>query len=101
MQDKITRKIVSALAVNLTRAEGARIGYVGTRKPAAHDAYLRGWEYYRRWTAVDFARALSSFREAVALDPSFAEAHAAMASIFLIARFRYWHRHLGLPSAYR
>ncbi len=52
-----------------------------TDKPEAYDAFLRGWAYYRRNTPDDFAEAIPHFERAIALDPSYSRAYAALAAI--------------------
>jgi TolB-like protein len=79
LQDQITQKIVNALAVKLTGKEKEQLGEKGTENIAAHDEFLKGWGHYFRLTPDDFAKANSSFRKAVELDPNFDRAHAALA----------------------
>jgi TolB-like protein/DNA-binding winged helix-turn-helix (wHTH) protein/Tfp pilus assembly protein PilF len=45
--------------------------------PAAHDAYLRGRYFFHK---QDFRRSIASFQQAIALDPTYASAHAGYAS---------------------
>ena len=90
VQDEITQKIVQALAVNI--AERTKTGRDGahTASFAAYDAYLRGWAAYRRNTFEDYRQALDDFRAAVAIDPGFSQAHAALAAAYLSARMYSW-----------
>ena len=102
LQDRIASKIVNALVTNLTPDEQNPTLYpAGTMNVQAYDAYLHGWEYYRRRTQEAFKEAIASFRRAVELDPDYAEAHAAMAATYAIARLRLWHGALGLSSRYK
>ncbi|MCK5487907.1 MAG: adenylate/guanylate cyclase domain-containing protein, partial [Desulfobacterales bacterium] len=61
LQDRVTRQIVSALAVNLTARERTLHARSETRVPEAYDAFLRGWAYYRRNTPEDYAEAVPYF----------------------------------------
>jgi eukaryotic-like serine/threonine-protein kinase len=45
----------------------------------AHDAYLKGMYALNKWTDRSMERALAHFREAIARDPLFAPAYAALA----------------------
>jgi hypothetical protein len=54
---------------------------VSTADPRAFDAFLKG-RYYWRKRPRDSALALDSLRAAVAVDPSFALAHAALADVY-------------------
>jgi adenylate cyclase len=80
LQDKVIRQIVAALAVNLTKDEQSRVGLVETRNPQAYDALLRGWAHYRQGSADEINKALALFEQAIALDPGYAQAHAAVAA---------------------
>jgi adenylate cyclase len=79
LQDKITHKIVTALAVRLTSGEEQHVATKETNNIAAYDAFLKGWGHYRRHTPSDFAKAISFFHDAIALDPNYGRAHAALA----------------------
>jgi len=82
LQDKITQKIVTALAVNLTSQENTRRAQKETENPRAYEMFLQGWALYRRYAPTDFAAAVPYFEKAVALDPSYGRAYAALASIY-------------------
>jgi adenylate cyclase len=77
LQDRITAKIITALAVKLTPEEKAAQG--GTENVAAYDEFLKGWEKYLRFTSDDFAKAIQHFKNAVELDPKYGRAYAALA----------------------
>ena len=80
LQDKVTQKIVTALALNLTaRTPGNR---QQTANSQAYDAFLKGWEHYRRFSPDDFSRAIPYFERAVELDPDYGRAYAALASLY-------------------
>ena len=80
LQDKVMRQIVAALAVNLTRGEQTRVELAETRNPQAYDAVLRGWARYRQGSDDETNKAIALFEQAIALDPGYARAHAAMAA---------------------
>ena len=95
MQDQIVKKIVTALAVTLTD-RGDESEQSGTVSTEAYDAYLKGWEYYRRWTPDDFLRAIEFFEQALELDPDYADARSALAAVYWNATWRRWFRTRGL-----
>ena len=81
VQDEIARKIAEALRVTLSPQEEAALAAKPTENLQAYDLYLRGKSYARRLTRQDFEFALQMFENAVALDPDFALAHAAISNV--------------------
>ncbi len=99
LQDRVTAKIVDALALTLTPQDIRNVGEVGTTNVAAHDAFLQGQAYYHRNTPEDNAKAVAHFQRAIALDPTFGRAHTALAKVYLKAGLRgavVWARPLKL-----
>jgi tetratricopeptide (TPR) repeat protein len=84
LQDEVTKEIVAQLQITLTPDEQDRQNRKDTDNPDAHDAYLRGWQLYRRYTPEDFAKAIPHLKRAVELDPDYGQAWAALASIYWI-----------------
>ena len=81
VQDEIAHKIADALRVTLTPQEQAALAIKPTENLQAYDLYLRGKSYARRLTRQDLEFALQMFENAVAMDPNFALAHAAIAKV--------------------
>jgi len=88
VQDEIAHKIAEALRIKLTPQEQAELAAKPTENLQAYDLYLRGRSYARRRTTRDMDFALQMFENAVALDPSFALAWAAIANG--CAHAQYW-----------
>ena len=84
LQDKVTSEIVAQLKITLTPDQQNRRERRGTDNADAHDAYLRGSQFYRRYTPEDFARAIPHLEQAVELDPNYSQASAVLASIYWI-----------------
>jgi serine/threonine protein kinase/Tfp pilus assembly protein PilF len=80
IQDEMARKIAEALRVTLSPQELEALALRPTENLQAYDLYLRGKRYARRQIRQDLEFALQMFENAVALDPSFALAHAACAN---------------------
>ena len=80
VQDEIARKIAEALRIKLTPQDQEALAAKPTENLQAYDHYLRGRGYARRLTRQDLEFALQMFNDAVALDPEFALAHAAIAN---------------------
>jgi adenylate cyclase len=75
---EISRKIVAALAIQLTEGERARLGRKYTENLEAYDDFLRGYDYLWRSTEQANARARELFERAISLDPTFAAAYTAL-----------------------
>jgi serine/threonine protein kinase/Tfp pilus assembly protein PilF len=80
IQDEMARKIAEALRVTLSPQELEALAVRPTESLQAYDLYLRGKRYARRQIRQDLEFALQMFENAVAIDPSFALAHAACAN---------------------
>ena len=80
LQDDVTRKIVAALALQLTSDDKHRLGSA-TREtsPEVYDLYLRGVDALRQYTPETIARARGYLLKALAMDPDFARAYATLA----------------------
>jgi len=76
LQDEVTQKIVTALAVRLTKDEQERLVRKGTDNVEAYDYTLRGGEYFFRFTKGANAQARQMFETAISLDPEYASAHS-------------------------
>jgi len=81
VQDEIARKIAQALRITLSRQEEEEIAAKPTDNLEAYDLYLRGKSYARRLTRQDLEFALQMFENAVAQDPQFALAYAAISHV--------------------
>jgi len=99
LQDKVARNIAEALALRLTPEEQLVLGHRETAVPAAYDAFLRGWEHHRRTTPEDFAKAIPYFEEAIALDPDYGRAYAAVAMVYARIYVWRWHHRLGISRS--
>jgi TolB-like protein/Flp pilus assembly protein TadD len=80
VQDEIARKIAEALRITLSPQEQEELAAKPTDNLQAYDLYLRAKSYARRYTRQDLEFAVQMFDNAVALDPEFALAYAAMAN---------------------
>jgi TolB-like protein/class 3 adenylate cyclase len=97
LQDRITGKIVAALAVKLTAGEQEQIARKFTDNVAAYDAFLQGRAHYVLRTPEDFARAVHYFEKAIELDPNYGRAYAALALTYWECSLNLWaEKSLGL-----
>lgn len=80
VQDEVTECIVDTLEVTLV---GKPVPRPELENPEAYDCVLRGREQYRRFTRDGNAAARDLFQQAIALDPDYAEAYAALSETCL------------------
>jgi adenylate cyclase len=78
LQDEVTQKIVSALAVKLTQDEQERMEHRYTDNLEAYDYFLRGLEYINRYTEEANDEARNMLQRAIDLDSRFAAAYGHM-----------------------
>ena len=78
LEDRVARAIVSALELRLSGSEEHVLHALPTVSVEAYDAYRRGKLRLRRENRTDDSVAITWFERAVALDPGFAAAHAAL-----------------------
>ncbi len=90
VQDEIAGRIVGALEVKLTEEEKQRTARRYTVSADAYDAFLRGQDYYVRYTYEDNLQAQAAYQRALDLDPDFARAYSALALTYT-ADHRFWH----------
>ncbi len=78
LQDEVTQKIVTALAVKLTRDEQERLERRYTNNLKAYDCLLQGLGYFYLFTKDGNDRARSMFDKAIDLDPEFSLAYSRL-----------------------
>ena len=81
VQEDIARHVVAAMRVNLLDADSSRLKRRGTRNAAAYELYLRGRQLLNKEKEAENRAAVEVFREAIRLDPNFADAHAGLADV--------------------
>jgi len=82
LQDEITTSLSGAIAPEIFRAEAFAPNRSATDL-TAWDRFLRGLSHYYRETTADFEASIDLFRQAIALDPALAIAHAYLATILV------------------
>jgi adenylate cyclase len=85
LQDEIVQKIVTTLKLQLSLWEQGKgvYGRPRTDNLEAYDCFLRGAEYYLRFTKEANAQARQQFERAIALDPQYAGAYAFLGITYL------------------
>ncbi len=95
LQEKIARRIVRTLAVQLSEIENRRAFAKPTSSLKAYDYVLRGRALIRRGERQENFQAREMFRRAIELDPDFASAHAGLGWTYINAMLFGWTESAG------
>ncbi|MEO7724806.1 MAG: tetratricopeptide repeat protein, partial [Chthoniobacterales bacterium] len=82
VQDAISQRVAEALAVRLSGEEKKRIVRHGTARIEAYQMYLTGRYHWNKLTPPEIATSIKFFRQAIALDPEYAQAYFGMAEAY-------------------
>jgi TolB-like protein/Tfp pilus assembly protein PilF len=78
LQTEIATKVVDTLKIEILGLELESPGAEFKVDPAAFDAYLLGKYHFRQRGEADISAAIESYQKALAIDPLYAAAHAAL-----------------------
>ena len=90
LQDDVTQQIVSVLAVKVGEGEKHRIYDRDTDNVAAYDYFLRGLEYYNRFSLEGNLKARELFEKAIELDTGYTMAYAKYGWTYLTEWMMGW-----------
>ena len=98
LQDKITQKIATSLAVTLTDDVKNLLAQHGTNNIEAYEAFLKGSDLanYLRMDSERMAKAIPWFEKAIELDPGYSNAYAGLAEAYMRGSILGIHRKLGI-----
>jgi TolB-like protein/DNA-binding winged helix-turn-helix (wHTH) protein/Tfp pilus assembly protein PilF len=82
LQDRISSAVIAALKVKLSPTEQTLLANRPTTNVLAYDRYLRGMQEHGGRSAIQNRAARDHFREAIELDPGFAQAYAGLAMTY-------------------
>jgi TolB-like protein/TolA-binding protein len=92
IQEDIARNIVDKLKIQIRDSIGKPLVNIGTDNLEAYHYYLKGMNlrYYSRFRIQDYIpQIINNFKQAIKLDPGYAQAHAQLA-IMLTEAFYNW-----------
>ncbi len=102
LQSEVARTISGAIHVVLTPEAEARLSANPQVDPDTYEQYVRGLQHFDRVTKAGFRKSVEFFEQAIASDPEFAPAHAALAIAYGIAAEYGWiSREQAAPRAVR
>jgi serine/threonine protein kinase/Flp pilus assembly protein TadD len=87
VQDEIAIAVVEALKLRLLGNEKAAVLKRYTDDSEAYQLYLKGRFHLHKHTPEGWLTAMQFFREAIALEPQYAAAHAQLSSVLAISIF--------------
>jgi len=76
LQDELTRKIVTAVDVELTEGDQIRVWRDSAGDMAAYEHFAKGRDFFSQVTRKAISQGQQEFEKALALNPQFAAAHA-------------------------
>jgi serine/threonine protein kinase/tetratricopeptide (TPR) repeat protein len=79
VQREIAAEISAHLREHLTGEQKAKIAHGGTSDPEAYQFYLKGRFYWQKRTPEGLAKSKDYFSQAIARDPSYADAYVGLA----------------------
>ena len=82
IRSDISRRVVDALKVQLGVSETERLTKKPTETTEAYESYLLGRYELNKFTEAGFTNSVKHFKQAIALDPTFALAHAGLAEAY-------------------
>jgi tetratricopeptide (TPR) repeat protein len=84
------------LAANQSASTDSQRGQKASDVIDASEAFLEGWERYRRYNPEDFTTAISYFQRAIELNFNYGRAHAALALLYAESWLNEWSVRMGI-----
>jgi DNA-binding winged helix-turn-helix (wHTH) protein/TolB-like protein/Flp pilus assembly protein TadD len=82
LEDSLSERVAQSIRLKLTGEETRRFTKRSTERPDAYEAYVKGRYFWNKRTDKGLKKGLEYFRQAIALDPSFAEAYVGVADSY-------------------
>ena len=82
LEDSLSEAAARSIRLQLTGEENRRFTKRSTENPSAYEAYAKGRYFWNKRTETGLKKGLDYFREAIKLDPGFAEAYAGVADSY-------------------
>jgi len=79
VESDIAKTIAETLQAKLTGSEETAMSKKPTANPEAYELYLKGRFFWNKRTAADLRKSIEYFNQAIAKDPGYAQAYAALA----------------------
>jgi DNA-binding winged helix-turn-helix (wHTH) protein/TolB-like protein/Flp pilus assembly protein TadD len=79
LEDEVSEQVAHSIRLHFTDKEEKRFTQRPTENTEAYDAFLKGRYFWNKRTSEGFMKGLQYFREAIRLDPNFAQAYEGIA----------------------
>ena len=90
MREQIRSQVLMALEIRIPLHEASRARLAAVENLDAWSAYHLGLQHLYRFNRLDNSAAADLFRRAVALDPTFARAHAGLSFVHFQSAFMHY-----------
>ncbi len=87
LQQQIGSDLSQRLQPSLSGEQKQKLARLPTQNPQAYQLYVKGRYFQDRWEAADRAQALDFFRQAIASDPTYADAYSGLAELYAMQAF--------------
>ena len=87
VESEIAKTVADTLQAKLTGAEKSSIAKAPTADPEAYELYLKGRFFWNKRTGDDLRKSIEYLKQAIAKDPGYALAYAALADSYALLRF--------------
>src|SRR6202047_1496119 len=87
VESDIAKTIAETLQAKLTGSEKSAISKKPTANPEAYELYLKGRFFWNKRTGGDLRKSIEYLKQAIAKDPNYALAYAALADSYGLLRF--------------
>jgi TolB-like protein/Tfp pilus assembly protein PilF len=87
VESEIAKTIAETLQARLTGSEKNSIAKTPTVNPEAYELYLKGRFFWNKRTGDDLRKSIEYLKQAIAKDPGYALAYAALADSYGLLRF--------------
>jgi TolB-like protein/DNA-binding winged helix-turn-helix (wHTH) protein/Tfp pilus assembly protein PilF len=84
LENDVARSVASQIALRLTPEKAAFLEEPHPLDPEAYENYLEARHFWNRRTPETISKAIQLLQRAIARDPAYAQAHAALADCFVI-----------------
>jgi len=82
LEDEVSEQIAHSIRLHFTDQEEKKFTQRPTDNTEAYDAFLKGRYFWNKRTGEGFRKGLQYFREAIRLDPNFAQAYEGIADCY-------------------